>query len=203
MPTARNTWKSGTARRTSNTTSRTTSRGTGSNTRGSSTGSNFWNSTTRNTYGTFGGTRTNNWSTNRGSSNTSNSSSNNAWSTTKSYAATQFSTQRRELNCKIESYRTINTQFSGNTRVTAFSPTTAKQWIGYVDNGCFVYSFNNAEFCRFFGSQFNNCSPTQAFRTLRSKLGTGIKAVTRGKSNTWLVAATPRVSARPFSTYNW
>lgn len=199
MPTARNTWKSGTTRRSSNTTGRTTSRGGTSSTRGT-TGGNFWTNTTRSNYGgTFGGTRTNNWSTNRGSTSTGNS----AWSTTKSYAATQFSTQRRELNCKIESYRTINTQFSGNTRVTAFSPTTAKQWINFVDNGCFVYTFNNAEFCRFFGSQFNNCSPTQAFRTLRTKLGTGIKAVTRGKSNTWLVAATPRVTARPFSTYNW
>ena len=201
MPTARNTWKSGTTRRSSNTTGRTTSRGgsTG-NARSTSNSGNFWNSTTRSSFGSFGAGRGNTWSS---GSRTTGTTGNGTWTASKTYSTNQFSTQRRELNCKIESYRTINQQFSGAGRVSAFSPTTCKQWINYVDNGCFVYSFNNAQFCRFFGTQYNSCSPTQAFRTLRSKLGTGIKAVTRGKGNSWLIAATPRVTSRAFTNYNW
>lgn len=201
MPTARNTWKSGTTRRSSNTTGRTTSRG-GSTSNARNNSGSFWNSSTRNSIGSFGtgNGRGNTWSTGNRSTGTTGAG---GWTASKTYSTNQFSTQRRELNCKIASYRTINQQFSGSGRVTAFSPTTSKQWIGYVDNGCFVYNFNNAEFCRFFGSQFGNSSPTQALRTLRSKLGTGIKAVTRGKGNSWLIAATPRVTSRAFTNYNW
>lgn len=200
MPTARNTWKSGTTRRTSNTTSRTTSRG-GSTSNGRNTSGGFWNTTGRGGYGSFG--TGNSWSSGRGTTGGTGGTGGTGWTTSKTYSTNQFSTQRRELNCKIESYRTINQQCSGAGRVTAFSPTTCKQWINYVDNGCFVYNFNNAQFCRYFGNQFGNCSPTQAFRTLRSKFGTGIKAVTRGKGNSWLVAATPRVTSRAFTNYNW
>lgn len=150
----------------------------------------------RNTSRGFGGTRssTGSWS------NSSNWSTN---TTTRSYSPTQFSTARREIQAKIGSYRTLNEQFSGAGKVTAFSPNTCSKWISYVDSGCNVFKFTNNEFCRFFGTQMNNCPPSFAFRTLRNKCGTGIKAVTRGKNNCWLVAATPRVTARPFSTYTW
>jgi hypothetical protein len=114
-----------------------------------------------------------------------------------------FNNYRKELQAKICSYRTINQQFTGTGKVTAFSPTGANKWIKYVDQGNWVYKFNNTQFCRFFGTHWNHATPNAAFRYLRQKYGTGIKAVTRGKGNSWLVAATPKLNARPFYNYNW
>jgi hypothetical protein len=125
-----------------------------------------------------------------------------SWNTT-TYSPNKFSTQRNEITAKIGSFRTINQQVTGAGKVKAFSPATCSKWIGLVNDGCNVYKFTHNEFCRHFGSQFNYCTPTAAQRILSNRFGQGIKGVTRGKGNTWLVAATDRVTARPFSTYNW
>ena len=87
--------------------------------------------------------------------------------------------------------------------VTAFSPTSVNKWIKYVDHGACVYKFNNKDFCKYFGNQWATSSPTSAFRFLKQKFGTGVKAVTRGKANCWLVAATPQMNGRPWNNYNW
>ena len=164
--------------------------------------------TTRSNWRTGTNTRrTNNtWTTSGrfgfGSTNSSSSSIRTSWNPT-SYNSSKFSNCREEITAKIGSFRAINQQFSGASKVTAFSPSTATKWINYVNDGCNVYSFSSSQFGRLFGSQWTNSSPTNAFRYLRNKYGTGIKAVTRGKNNTWLIAATDRVTARPFSNYTW
>jgi hypothetical protein len=125
-----------------------------------------------------------------------------SWPTT-SYSPMRYNTQKKQVQAKIWSYRTINQQFSGPGKVTAFSPSGANKWINYVRNGAWVYKFNNAQFCRYFGTKWSGYTPTTAYRYLRKKFGSGIKAVTRGKGNSWLVAATPNVTARPFCNYTW
>lgn len=156
------------------------------------------------------------WSSNRynsGSNNSSNSNrwgnsyntttGSNNWGPTATYSPSKFSNIREQLQQRAASYRTLHNECSGPGKVTCFSPTTARSWVRFVNSGCNVYRWNNAEFTRNFGTQFNNCSTTQAFRTLRSKFGTGIKAVARGKGNCWLIAASTSVGARQFSNYSW
>ena len=123
--------------------------------------------------------------------------------TTTTYSPNKYNTYKKSLQAKIGSYRTINQQFTGMGKVTAFSPTGANKWIKYVDQGAWVYKFNNQQFTKFFGTNWNDPTPTAACRYLQKKFGTGIKAVTRGKGNYWLVAATPKLTARPFSNYTW
>jgi len=139
------------------------------------------------------------WNSNTNSSNTG------SWGTTNinSYSSTKFSSCRETITAKIGSLRAINQQFTGAGKVTAFSPTNAGKWINMVNDGANVYTFSNSDFCRNFGRQLNTATPTFAFRWLKNKFGTGIKAVTRGKSGNWLVCATPRVSGRAFTSYNW
>ncbi len=165
--------------------------------------------TTRNTwsssswsYGYNNRNRNNNSSTRRSTRGSSSSTSRGGVSST-TYSPTKFSITRREIQQRITSYRTLNEQVNGSSGVTAFSPSSANKWVKIVDNGAFVYKFNNNEFSRYFGTQTSSGTPTAAFRTLRKKFGTGIKAVTRGRNNTWLIAASQHVSSRPFSTYNW
>ncbi len=115
----------------------------------------------------------------------------------------KFSPVRSECETRIASYRNIYSQCSGVGRQTAFSPTTANRWVKFINSGARVYKFSSAQFSRYFGSQWTGGTPTTCFRYLRQRFGTGIKAVTRGKGNCWLVCASSSVTARPFATYNW
>jgi len=126
-----------------------------------------------------------------------------SWHPTTTYSPTKFTNCKRTLKAKIGSYRTIHQQFTGTGKVTAFSPAGANKWIRYVDQGAWVYKFNTSQFSKFWGPYWNNPSPNTAFRYLQKKYGSNIKAVTRGKGNCWLVAAMPKLTARPFSTYHW
>jgi hypothetical protein len=119
------------------------------------------------------------------------------------YHPNKYNTYKKTLQAKICSYRTINQQFTGTGKVTAFSPAGANKWIKYVDQGAWVYKFSTPQFCKFWGNNWNSPTPTVAFRYLQKKFGTCIKGVTQGKGNYWLVAATPKLTARPFSTYIW
>lgn len=119
------------------------------------------------------------------------------------YAPTRYTNYKKQLQAKIGSYRTINQQFTGAGKVTAFSPTAANQWIKYVDTGCRVFKFNNTQFCRYFGANWQDKNPTAIYRFLKKEFGTGIKAVTRGKGNNWLIAATQNVTGKPFNNYAW
>lgn len=184
MPTNRNTYKSSSTRRSTGSYSLF---GGGYNTRRTGGNSSRTGSSSRSIWGS------NSYS---GSSASSNANTN-------SYSPNKFSTHRNEITAKIGSFRTINQQVSGAGKVTAFSPATCNKWISMVNDGCCVYKFTSSEFSRHFGSQLTRCTPTTAQRMLSNRFGTGIKAVTRGKGSTWLVAATDRVTARPFSTYNW
>lgn len=162
---------------------------------------------TRNTYSKRGNNRTNNFRNNSygnssfGGYRTS-TGNNNSWNPT-TYSPNKFNNQRDTIQAKIGSYRTISQQFTGSGKVTAFSPSTVNKWINWVNDGACVYSFSNVQFGRFFGARISSTTPTSACRFLQQKFGTGIKGVTRGKNNTWLVCATPRVTARPFTSYNW
>lgn len=169
------------------------------------TRSNSRYSTTRRSSTTWNSGRrtTGSWNNRSTGSHTGSTTGSTTWTPSNTYNPARFSTCRQEITAKIGSFRAINQQVSGAGRVTAFSPTTASKWINYVNDGCNVYTFNNNDFCRLFGRQLSNCSPTQAFRSLKNRFGTGIKAVTRGKGNNWLIAATDRVTARPFSNYAW
>jgi hypothetical protein len=174
-------------------------------TRRSSTSSK-WNtrrtSSTTGSFRTTGGFRTSGGSSSN--SNFSNWSSN--WSPNTAFAPTKFIQQRSDVTCKIASFRTINEQFSGSSKVVAFSPATANRWINFVNDGCYVYKFNNNDFNRSFGRFFNRSfggsfSTGFALKTLQKQFGAGIKAITRGKGNNWLIAATPNVSKGPFGSY--
>jgi len=110
---------------------------------------------------------------------------------------------RNELQWRIGSYWTVYQQFSGPGARTPFSPTAANKWLKYVDNGYRVYHWTNRDFCRHFGQQWQNASPTACYRWMRQRYGSFIKAVARGKGNSWLVATTQNVTGRPFTNYNW
>lgn len=176
MATTRNSWRNTRGNR--NTSSR------GWSTGNSWSGSSSWNS------GNYG-------------SSFGNSSYSSRSTTSTSYSPTQFSNVREQCQQRVTSYRTIASQCSGPGRVNWFSPSTANKFVRFVNSGCLVYKFSNPQFCRSFGEQFSKTNNTTAFRMLKNKFGTGIKAVTRGKNNCWLVCASSNVSARPFSQYNW
>lgn len=166
--------------------------------------------TTRSTWRTGTTRRTNNiWTTSGrfgfggSSSGSSSYGTRSSWAPATTYSPNKFSNCRQEITAKIQSFRAINQQFSGTSKVTAFSPSIANKWISYVNDGCNVYTFTNQQFCRIFGSQWTSGSPSNAFRYLKNRYGTGIKAVTRGKANCWLIAAASRITARPFSNYSW
>lgn len=114
----------------------------------------------------------------------------------------KFSAVRDECQTKIGSFRTIYAQCTGAGK-TCFSPSTANKWTRFVNNGACVYQFSGAQFTKTFGRQFNHATPTTAFRMMKRKYGAGIKAVTQGRNNTWLVCASSSITARPFSNYNW
>lgn len=150
----------------------------------------------RRTTRSFGGTRAN--------KNTRNSSK--TWKPTTAYSPSKFGQTRKQLTAKIASFRTINQQIGGTGKVTAFSPTNANKWIKFVNNGANVYKFSGAQWNRHFGKLFNSTSavsPTTAMKALKKQFGSGIKAVTKGKGNSWLVAATPSVHASPFKNYSF
>ena len=151
----------------------------------------------RRTTGSFGGSRAT--KTTRNSSKT--------WKPTTAYAPSKFGQTRKQLTAKIASFRTINQQVSGTGKVTAFSPTNANKWIKFVNTGANVYKFSGAQWSRHFGKLFNSTSgavsPSIAMKALKKQFGTGIKAVTKGKGNNWLVAATPSVHASPFKNYSF
>lgn len=152
-----------------------------------------WNTTRRTTtkYNkSYGGTSYRNTTTTRGY-------------TPNTYNPNQYNTQKKTLQAKICSYNTIHRQMTGAGKVMAFSPTGANKWIRYVENGAWVYRFNSQQFKQFWGNTWNNPTPTAACRYLQHKFGQGIKDVTRGKGNYWLVAATQNINSRPFSNYNW
>ena len=134
------------------------------------------------------------------------SSTKGSWSPSATFSPTKFNNQKKNVTAKIASFRTISQQFSGAGKVTAFSPTAANKWINLVNSGANVYKFNGPQFSRFFGKFFSNnvnsVSPTVAFKTLKKQFGSGIKAVTRGKGNNWLVASTTN-TATPFKSYSF
>ncbi len=129
------------------------------------------------------------------------------WQPSSTYAPTKFSVQRKQVTAKISSFRTINQQINGTGKVTAFSPANVNKWINLVNSGHAVYKFNGMQANRHFGKLFNNpinsISPSFALKTLQKQFGTGIKAVTKGKGNNWLIAASTTVNASPFRNYSF
>jgi hypothetical protein len=124
-------------------------------------------------------------------------------STGTGYTPSAFQHQKLEIVQRIGSYRNISQQITGSAKITSFSPTLANRWIRYVNDGARVYKFANKDFCRYFGSQWQQNTPNAAQRYLQKRFGTGVKAVCRGKGGTWLIAATPSVTGSPFRNYNW
>ena len=125
--------------------------------------------------------------------------------TTMNYACNspKYNPVRNECQWRMGSYRNVGTQFNGTGAKTVFSPTTANKWLRYVNNGVRVYKFNHNDFARYFGSQWTRTTPTTARQYLKKKYGQGIKDVTRGKGNCWLIATTKNVTGRPFNNYPW
>lgn len=115
----------------------------------------------------------------------------------------RFRTAKQECQWRIGSYRNVYSQFTPAGTKTIFSPSAANKWMKYINNGALVYRFNNAQFSKYFGTRWTYSSPTATRQWMRRKYGPGIKDVTRGKGNCWLVATTKNVTARPFGTYNW
>lgn len=114
----------------------------------------------------------------------------------------KFKTARFECQWRMGSYRNIYSQFAGHT-TTPFSPTLANKWVRYINAGVRVYKFNNTEFAKYFGHNFASFTPTAARQFLKQKFGAGIKDVTRGNNNCWLIATTKNVTGRPFNAYTW
>lgn len=115
----------------------------------------------------------------------------------------KYSPAKSECQWRMGSYRNVYSQFSGGRTKTRFSPTTANKWVKYVNSGNRIYKFNNVEFTRHFGTQWNTNSVTAARQFLRRKFGVAVKDVTRGKGNCWLIATTKNMTGRPFNNYNW
>ncbi len=115
----------------------------------------------------------------------------------------KFNTPRQECEWRMGSYKNVYTQFKGAGQKTQLSPTIAKKWVKYVNNGNPVYKFTNKDFCNYFGQKFANSTPRAARQYLTQKFGRTIKDVTRGKGNCWLVATTKTPTATPFKNYNW
>jgi hypothetical protein len=115
----------------------------------------------------------------------------------------KFTPVKQECQWRIGSYRNVYTQFTGGGTKTTISPAMANRWIRYINNGNRVYKFNNAQFTRYFGTNWTTGPITAARQYLRRKFGTGIKDVARGKGNCWLVATTKNVTGRPFNNYSW
>jgi len=115
----------------------------------------------------------------------------------------KFRVAREECQWRIGSYRNVYQQFTGATTKTVFSPTNAGKWMKYITNGVRVYKFNNKDFCKYFGSKWAKTTTGAARNYLRTKYGSAIKDVTRGKSNCWLIAASKTPTARPFTQYHW
>lgn len=130
--------------------------------------------------------------------NTTTTTSKTAWNPSK------FGSVRQDLQCRIGSYQNIYSQVSGQKNVTTFSPTTATRWTNMVNKGARVYKFNTQQIKTGFGNQWTpDLSPNTAARFLRQKYGNGIKAVAKGRGNTWLVATTTTINKGPFKNYNW
>lgn len=115
----------------------------------------------------------------------------------------KYKNAKDECQWRMGSYRNVYAQFSGAGSKTAFSPTTANRWIKYVNSGARVYKFNQTDFNKYFGQHWATGTPTAARTYLKKKYGSGIKDVTRGKGNCWLVATTKTVAGRPFNNYPW
>jgi hypothetical protein len=145
----------------------------------------------------YTGYRTPTWRTTRTTTGTTGTTT----GTTTTYACNspKFRTVRQECQWRITSYRNVYTQITGPGTKTIFSPTTANKWVRYVNTGVRVFKFTNTEFTRHFGTTWTTRTPKAAWRYLRTKYGPGIKDVTRGKGNCWLVATTKTVTTRPFS----
>jgi len=124
------------------------------------------------------------------------------WANTYTTNSPKYRPAKTECQWRMGSYRNVYAQLAGNTR-TGFSPATANRWIRYVNNGVRVYKFNNNEFGRYFGTKWTCTSPTATRQYLKKKYGAGIKDVTRGTNNCWLVATTKNITGRPFNNYNW
>jgi hypothetical protein len=114
----------------------------------------------------------------------------------------RYNQVRGEGEWRMGSYRNVYAQVSGGTRTT-LSPNQINKWIRYVNAGTRVYKFNANEFTKYFGRQWTSTTPTAARQWLKRKYGPGIKDVTRGKGNCWLVATTRNVTGRPWNNYNW
>lgn len=122
--------------------------------------------------------------------------------TTYSPNSPQFNPIKTECQARIGSYKNVYSQFSGSGK-TIFSPSIANRWLRFCNNGTLVYKFTNPQFVRCFGSSASNLSSVQCTKFFQRRFGVGIKAVCRGNSNCWLVAATPNVTATPFRNYDW
>src|SRR5262245_54958418 len=120
-------------------------------------------------------------------------SSSSSRTTGRSFSASSFNKITSNIQQKIGSYRNIWSQFkSGST--TCFTPGTANKWINLIDNGANVYKFTGNDFARWFGTNYSSTwSPSTATRYCKQRFGTGIKAVSRGKGNCWLVCASSTV----------
>lgn len=122
-----------------------------------------------------------------------------------SWKSSQFSTLRTNIQGRIGSYRNIFSQVKGPGQITAFSPTTANKLASFVNNGAFVYKFSNAQFSKAFGKKWGefNTSNAAATKFFRTKFGQGIKQVTKGSGNNWLVVAGSQLNKGPFRNYTW
>lgn len=150
--------------------------------------------------------RTSRRTTTRTTNRTTRTTNSSRTTTGPAYPATKFSNQRQKIQAAIGSFRTIGQQFNGPGRVVGFSPAAANRWINFVNNGARVYKFSSTQVGRMVGQTTTGtptASTTTVLRSLQRRYGNGIKAVTQVRGNNWLVAATPTVTARPFSNYNW
>ena len=161
----------------------------------SSYGISNWNSGRSTGYSSWTSGRSTGSSWTSGRSSTTNT-------TTWSPNSPQFTPIKNECQARICSYKNIYSQFSG-TGKTCFSPSNANKWLKLINNGTLVYKFSNPQFVQTFGRNVSNLTPNAITRLFQQRFGQGVKNVTRGNNNCWLVAANPNVTATPFRNYSW
>lgn len=105
---------------------------------------------------------------------------------------------------KIQSYKTLFTQTTGQAKFTRPTPTTLNTFANWVNKGAIVQTVTTAQVARWakttsktFSSR--SATPTSCKNVLCAKFGkTTIKAVCRNKSGSFMVATSPTISGRTF-----
>lgn len=110
------------------------------------------------------------------------------------------------IQCKINSFRAIANQTKGSAKYPRPSASTLNTFTNWVNKGANVYTVSNAQLTKWAGKtkavqNYNNWNTSTACKSfLASNFGkNAIKAVTKTKTGSWMIACTPAKG----KSFNW